>query len=311
MHKQQKGFSTIEVLLVAVIIAIIGFALWRVYGSHKNTTKPAVNTTPTKTVKQSTDFDPVKDGKATNFKVYQTFGGKYGVASKAMTYNVFLPTGFGFDTKTDRLQLLYTLGTAQKLADDTGDKSNKACQTVSNGINCSVTWVFDEATLKEAEYRIDFKVLDNTTHQKGRIFVDITNDIKGEGGATVFIKKPLTTPYVSFSSPNDTTTLSDKTQVADLPIIVKINSEYTTSSMELNIDGKLYQNIEKDKAIASDDQQYTGGKTSLYKFTIKKDDLLALMNGEHALTAVAKVDSFSEQAVNSHDLPGLTLKISF
>lgn len=54
MSKNQKGFSTVEVILVIVIVALIGTVGWLVYKNHHKTTALNTSTTSSKATTKST-----------------------------------------------------------------------------------------------------------------------------------------------------------------------------------------------------------------------------------------------------------------
>lgn len=231
-----------------------------------------------------------------DFSVYQSFGGKLGVAAKSVTYTVFLPTDFGFNQKTDRLQLeIGRVGGGMSVVDDTGTKSNTACQPQLGGTACSVTWGFDDR-LEEGEYQVSFKVLDNTTHQKGRVFVKILGGspaVYAEGGATVFIRKPLTSPYVEVSGMNDGTLhLSKATGLRDYPISVGISSAYNATSATVAIDGQTVD--QTSDSLPEDNSSYYMGKAQVFTLNISKQTLESLALGSHTITVTIAVPGYGD-----------------
>lgn len=272
-------------------------------------------TLPTKIFAASTgSFDPATDGLVKDFVNYQTFGGKYGTATKSVTYNVFIPTGFSFDPSTERLQMVYTGGgnPAYPVADDTAYKN--VCPEVSGGHNCTVTWTFDETKLAAGEYTLLFKVLDNTTHQKGRIFAPLslgtgsTPSYLLTGGSTdIFLNKPIATPYAEFQDIPAINTLADKQAAQSFPVKVRLNKQNNPTSVSYYLDGVLAGTASTATTVA--DNSFTGGQTSVFTFTFT--NLASLANGSHLITAKANGNGYSVPVVTPDGQAKITVVAAF
>lgn len=277
----KKRFSKLWAYGLLVVLALLLTTVGYLFGSSKST--PTKGQQSTSETLQPT-YDATKDAVVKNFKNYQSFGGKYAIAQKSVTYTVFLPDAFGYDIKKDRLQLSYRSG-AQ--GDVLAAESNNAdaCKKADGGITCDLKWEFKEQELAQAETFVSFKVLGNDTKQKGRVFVPITEGVYAEGGSSVIVNKPLTVPYAELVN-SGTLELFDKAKVGDIPIKVQMNAGYKTGRAELYVDDKKIN--QTDTFAISDEANYQGGKVAVYELSLGKDELLQLSQGMHKISVVVK-----------------------
>lgn len=306
--KKPKKISALIILMGIIIIALAAAVMYLVFirdDSKQASVSTVDNGSQTEqTSQQVGGFQADTDAFVKDFEVYKTFGGKFALPTKSVTYTVFFPEKFGFNLESDRLQLSYGNGIP---ADDTGQDSNKACKTVEKGVECQVTWLFDEASLQEQEYMVSFKVLDNTTHQKGRVFVSLQGDLYAENGATVFIKKPLTYPYVVMSGIDNPLVVTDSIVEEDLKITVSANGSLKTQDANLYLDEEPIQVIAEPKII--EDQNYIGGKRAEFTFTIPFSKIKELSKGTHKINVRVTGTDFDVSAVTEGADPGGAINI--
>lgn len=252
----------------------------------------------------SSGYDPSTDGLVTNFENYQTFGGKSGIAVKSVSYNVFLPTGMGFNPSNDVLEMIYSggqSGAGQSIpyASNSPDQAG-SCKQASNGYNCDATWVFANSypVLTQGTYTVSFKVLNSNTMPVNGIYMDLLNGsgsqpIYAETGQ-IFINEPLTTPYASFdSSVQSLYTLVNQSSPKSLTFIVDINAKNYPTKVNFYLDGQMAQSVTDPVELSSNN--YTGGQVDQFSYTLY--NLNSLSNGDHILTATAIGSDYSVPVV--------------
>lgn len=281
--------------LVLILLAT-SFLLGVDFGKEQTTQTQQTTLPKSGPTEPAAEYNQKKDGIVKDFENYKAYGGKTRLATKQIRYTVFLPEAFGFKAGQDRVQLSFAnTGPQEQIAADSGEGGGSTCKPTDGGTSCVLTWKLDEQSIPTGEVSLRFKVLDSTTHQKGRVFVPITPGVYAEGGSTIFIDKPTTTPYANFEQTQELVEFKDKAAVADMSVDVLINSQYGVDHVEMSLDGNKVSSA--DKPIIKDNTSYEGGKVAVYSLTLKKADILALTQGNHSLTAVVKGADFEVPVV--------------
>lgn len=309
MKKRTVGRRVVVIIVAIVGLAGLvggGFFLGRSTKKLEPQNQQTVQQENTQQSAISGDYKADDDAIVKNFEMYKTFGGKFAVPTKSVTYSVHFPKKFGFDMQKDRLQLIYGTSVSEKIAADSGEQSNENCKVVADGTQCDITWNFDETTLEESEYFLKFKVLDNTTHVKGRVYMPIQSDMYTETGS-IFLKKPLTTPYVVMSISEEPIVISDNMAKENALIMVTVNAGIAIDTMVLGIDQESYGT--ESNVVEVDDSNYSGGRRRDYEFVLPFNALAALSKGEHTLSITAKGANFTVPAVSYDQKTSFVIRV--
>jgi hypothetical protein len=263
-------------------------------------------------ISAQTTFDKNKDGLVTDYRHYQTFGGKTSKAASSVSYTVFLPDGFGFNPNTDDVQLLYSGGKSagHYVAYDTRYKD--VCSKVTGGYNCIVTWTFDENQLSKGEYIIYFKVLDSNTMRKGQVYMDVFgyNPAPGSLYTTeghVFFDKPITTPYAEFIDLSSLYNLIDKQEDDSLELSVKLNTQNAPTSVDYYLDSVLVGSAKNPTIVT--DYSMSGGQASIFSY--KLSNLSSLSVGSHTVNAIARGVGYNSDVFTTDGQTSIILIASF
>lgn len=278
---------------------------------------PSLSTTAFATT--SSGFDASIDGLVTNFENYQSFGGKNGVAAQSVTYNVFLPSGMGFNPSNHVLEMLYSggsQGSSQSIAYESNSPNEAGtCKaTSSGGYNCSVKWVFGNAdpALIQGAYTISFVVLNSNTMPVNGIYMNLlgsgsSNPIYAEAGQ-VFINEPLTAPYASFDSGVQSLyTLVNRSSLSSIPFTVDINAGNPPTKVVFYFDGQLAQSVTNYNKVAN--YSYSGGEVDQFHYTLS--GLNSLSNGDHILTATAIGNGYSVPVVTQDGQSTINIEAAY
>jgi hypothetical protein len=80
LRNNQKGFGTVEIILIIVIVAVIGVVGWFVYKNHnKTTTNSSTATTTTQATKSTTPTTTQPASETDKWYLYTSSGGEYKV----------------------------------------------------------------------------------------------------------------------------------------------------------------------------------------------------------------------------------------
>jgi hypothetical protein len=261
---------------------------------------------PTVFATDLSSFDPSTDGLVTNFENYQTFGGENAQAVKSVTYNVFLPSGMGFDPSTDTLEMKVSMpqdANSDFIAYESNLSSEAGtCQAVSNGYNFAATWDFTASwpVLTQGSYAVSFVVLNNDTMPVNAVYMDLlngtgNNPLYAESGQ-VFIDEPLTTPYASFGAATQSLySLVDPSSPSSITFTTAINAKNTPTNVDFYFDGNLIQDATNYNTV--NDSSYYGRQVDRFSYTL--NNVGSLTNGDHVLTAVANGIGYSVPVVTA------------
>jgi hypothetical protein len=245
-------------------------------------------------------YESNTDALVTDFKEYQTYGGKYSVFIKKITYNVFFPTNFGLDASSDVLEIMssnqpggYTVG------GQNGGSGPMECTKVANGYNCPISWGLAPKAPAPGNYSVSFRLLDSTTHSKGRIFVPIIPSASHYAQTgDVTLASPLTSPYAQFASLTSNYLLSNRQSDKTMTTNVVTNSGNKATGVDYYLDGQLIGS--SGPGVVQADSSYSGGYKETFNYTLVNLDQLKA--GDHELTAqLVGVDGESNITVMTID----------
>jgi Tfp pilus assembly protein PilV len=151
MRKNQAGFSALEVGIVVVIIALIGFAGWWVYKNHKTDTTPTTTTSSHQTSSVSAHGIAI-----TSPKDNATVGRSFTITGTAPASN---------SQYSESINLVVDHNHTWNLANLSSNNLNVSSNShFSVPINVSGNKALEESTAVTGGYKYSYKALSAGTH---------------------------------------------------------------------------------------------------------------------------------------------------